>query len=42
MKFENTTNGAINLCLIKDIKTIIKETKKLVTRNVNTIMLQTY
>lgn len=35
-------NEAINVSLIKDIKAIIEESKKLVTRNVNTVMLQTY
>lgn len=35
-------NKAINLNLIKDIKAIIEESKRLVVRNVNTIMLQTY
>lgn len=42
MEFENMTNKAINTSLIKDIKAIIEESKKLVTRNVNTVMLQTY
>lgn len=32
----------MNLSFIKDIKSIIEESKKLVTRSVNTIMLQTY
>lgn len=42
MEFENMANEAINVSLIKDNKAIIEESKKLVTRNVNTIMLQTY
>lgn len=35
-------NEVINVNLFKDIKSIIEESKKLVARNVNTIMLQTY
>ncbi len=35
-------NERINIILIKDIKAIIEKSQKLVARNVNTIMLQTY
>ncbi len=36
------SNNLVNGNLINDIKTIIEESKKLIVRNVNTIMLQTY
>ena len=36
------SNDIVNGNLINDIKTIIEESKKLIVRNVNTIMLQTY
>lgn len=36
------SNDIVNGNLINDIKTIIEESKKLIFRNVNTIMLQTY
>ena len=32
----------INTNIIKDIKQIIEESKRIVVKNVNTIMLQTY
>ena len=35
-------NEVMNVNLFKDIKAIIEESKKIVVRNVNTIMLQTY
>lgn len=35
-------NEMMNFVLLNDIKSIIEESKKLVVRNVNTIMLQTY
>ncbi len=41
-ELDNMANEPINFNLIKDIKGIIDESKKLVVRNVNTIMLQTY
>lgn len=36
------SNDIVNGNLIDDIKTIIEESKKLVVRNVNTIMFQSY
>ena len=36
------TNDIMNINLIKDIKSIIEESKRLVVKNVNTIMLHTY
>ena len=36
------TNDIMNINLIKDIKSIIEESKKIVVKNVNIIMLHTY
>lgn len=36
------TNDIMNINLIKDIKFIIEESKRLVVKNVNTIMIHTY
>lgn len=39
---KNMSNNKMSIMLLKDIKSIINDSKKLVVRNVNTIMLQTY